>query len=71
MSEAISTTSLSGPIRITAPVKIRLAGGPVVVRLAGQPGPDGKLGPEGPKGAQGDPGITILPNDTPINGGFF
>lgn len=66
MSEA-----LSGPIRITAPVKIRLAKGPVVVRLAGQPGPDGKTGPEGPKGTQGDPGITVLPNDTPINGGFF
>ncbi len=66
MSEA-----LSGPIRITAPVKIRLAKGPVVVRLAGQPGPDGRTGPEGPKGTQGDPGITVLPNDTPINGGFF
>ncbi len=66
MSEA-----LSGPIRITAPVNIRLAGGPVVVRLAGQPGPDGRTGPEGPKGTQGDPGITVLPNDTPINGGFF
>jgi len=71
MSEALSTESLSGPVHITAPVRIRLAGGPVVVRLAGQPGPDGKVGPEGPKGAQGDPGITVLPNDTPINGGFF
>jgi hypothetical protein len=66
MSEA-----LSGPIRITAPVKIHLSKGPVVVRLAGQPGPDGRTGPEGPKGTQGDPGITVLPNDTPINGGFF
>ena len=71
MSEGVLGTSLTGPIRITAPVKVRLAGGPVVVRLAGQPGPDGRTGPEGPKGTQGDPGITVLPNDTPINGGFF
>ena len=71
MSETVSTANLSGPIRVTAPVKIRLADGPVVVRLAGQPGPDGRTGPEGPKGTQGDPGITVLPNDTPINGGFF
>jgi len=71
MSEAVSTASPSGPIRVTAPVKIRLAGGPVVVRLAGQPGPDGKVGPEGIRGEQGEPGMTVLPNDTPINGGFF
>lgn len=28
-------------------------------------------GAKGEKGDQGDPGITILPEDTPINGGFF
>ena len=71
MSEALSTASLSGPFHITASVKIRLAQGPVAVRVGGQPGPDVKLGPEGPRGTPGDPGITVLPNDTPINGGFF
>jgi hypothetical protein len=45
--------------------------GPLRLHLAGQPGPQGKAGPDGDKGDQGNPGITILPNDAPINGGFF
>jgi len=45
--------------------------GPVRIHLAGQPGPEGMVGPQGEKGDQGAPGITILPTDTPINGGFF
>ena len=61
----------TGPIRITAPISVRVASGPMRLRLAGQPGPQGKTGPTGDKGDQGTPGITILPNDAPINGGFF
>ena len=68
MSAAISQT---GPITITAPIKVRVVTGPLRIRLGGQPGPEGKLGPPGDKGDQGDPGITILPTNTPINGGFF
>jgi hypothetical protein len=44
------------------------------IRLLGTPGPDGKPGPQGARGEQGPegaPGLTILPTDTPINGGFF
>ena len=61
----------TGPITITAPIKVRVVTGPLRLRLAGQPGPQGKIGPIGDKGDQGAPGITILPNDAPINGGFF
>jgi len=61
----------TGPITITAPISVRAAIGPMRLRLAGQPGPQGKIGPTGDKGDQGAPGITILPNDAPINGGFF
>jgi len=68
MSAAISQT---GPIIITAPIKVRVVTGPLRIRLGGQPGPEGKVGPPGDKGDQGDPGITILPTNTPINGGFF
>jgi hypothetical protein len=68
MSAAISQT---GPITITAPIKVRIVTGPLRIRLGGQPGPEGKVGPRGDKGDQGDPGITILPTNTPINGGFF
>ena len=68
----MSATRLqTGPITITAPIKMRIATGATRIRLLGTPGPDGKPGPQGDKGAQGDPGITILPTDTPINGGFF
>jgi hypothetical protein len=41
------------------------------VRLLGQPGPQGRTGLQGDKGDQGTPGITILPTNAPINGGFF
>ena len=68
MSEAIRQT---GPITITASIKVRVVTGPVRIRLGGQPGPQGATGPQGDKGDQGDPGITILPTDAPINGGFF
>lgn len=53
------------------PIRVHLASGATRIRLLGTPGPDGKEGPPGEKGDQGAPGITILPTDTPINGGFF
>ena len=68
MSDAIRQT---GPILIMAPIKVRVVSGPFRIRLGGQPGPQGATGPQGDKGDQGDPGITILPTDAPINGGFF
>ena len=61
----------TGSIAITAPIKVRVVNGPFRIRLGGQPGPQGATGPQGDKGDQGDPGITILPTDAPINGGFF
>ena len=68
----MSATKLqTGPITITAPIKVRVISGPVSIRLGGQPGPQGATGLQGDKGDQGDPGITILPTDAPINGGFF
>ncbi|EDM72240.1 hypothetical protein RAZWK3B_08321 [Roseobacter sp. AzwK-3b] len=75
MADAISVVGSSVPIRITPfedlPLRVALAAGPMVVRLRGTPGPDGAIGPPGPKGDEGAPGITILPTDAPINGGFF
>lgn len=61
----------TGPITITAPIKLRVVTGPWRIRLGGQPGPQGTTGPQGDKGDPGAPGITILPTDAPINGGFF
>lgn len=61
----------TGPITIAAPIKVRVVTGPLRIRLAGQPGPQGIPGPQGDRGDQGAPGITILPTDTPINGGHF
>jgi hypothetical protein len=66
-----ATTLQTGLITITAPIKVRVVNGPFRIRLGGQPGPQGATGPQGDKGDQGDPGITILPTDAPINGGFF
>ena len=66
-----ATTLQTGPITITAPIKVRVVSGPFRIWLGGQPGPLGATGPQGDKGDQGDPGITILPTDAPINGGFF
>mgnify|MGYP000002861064 FL=1 len=66
-----AATHQTGPITITAPIKVRVVTGPLRIRLGGQPGPEGKPGPPGDKGDQGAPGITVLPTNTPINGGFF
>jgi hypothetical protein len=41
MSAAISQT---GPITITAPIKVRVVTGPLRIRLGGQPEPEGKVG---------------------------
>jgi hypothetical protein len=75
MLEKVDVSSAVGPIRIRVssnePVTVRIAGAPIGVRVLGSPGPQGETGPEGPQGEQGEPGITILPTDAPINGGFF
>lgn len=75
MPTSLALQPLTGPIRIAVtsetPIVLRLSSGPVGIRLLGQPGPQGVTGPQGDKGDQGVPGITILPTDTPINGGFF
>ena len=75
MPGALDHRPLTGPIRlhlsVSEPVQLRLMAGPVRLRLLGQPGPQGRTGPQGDKGDQGLPGITFLPTDTPINGGFF
>jgi len=67
MSLPAPSTALPG----TVPIRIRLSNGITMVRILGLPGPQGKPGPPGEKGEQGTPGITLLPTDTPINGGFF
>ncbi|PWG16149.1 hypothetical protein DFK10_13230 [Salibaculum griseiflavum] len=61
----------TGPIAVTGAIHVSDQQGPLRLRLAGQPGPQGSVGPQGEKGDQGDPGVTILPTDAPINGGFF
>ena len=75
MATALDLQPLTGPIRISvtseAPIPLRLSTGPIGIRVLGLPGPPGVTGPQGNKGDQGDPGITILPTDAPINGGFF
>jgi hypothetical protein len=75
MAASLNLQPLTGPIRIAvtseAPITLHLATGPIGLRLLGQPGPQGTTGPQGDKGDQGEPGITILPTDAPINGGFF
>lgn len=75
MPGPIDLRPLTGSIRLhlsaSEPVRLRLRTGPVGLRLLGQPGPQGRAGPQGDKGDQGAPGITVLPIDTPINGGFF
>ncbi|MFP1646527.1 hypothetical protein [Pontitalea aquivivens] len=75
MPTARALRSLTGPIRIAvtqeAPVALRIAAAPLRIRLLGTPGPPGPEGPPGDKGDQGLPGVTVLPTDTPINGGFF
>jgi hypothetical protein len=75
MAAALELRPLIGPIRLhlssSEPIRLRVLAGPVAVRVLGQPGPQGRRGLQGDKGDQGTPGITILPTDTPINGGFF
>lgn len=75
MATSLDLRPLTGPIRICvtseAPIALRLSTGPIGIRVLGQPGPQGSIGPQGDKGDQGAPGITILPTDAPINGGFF
>jgi hypothetical protein len=75
MAASLDLRPLTGPIRMSvvseASVILRLAVGPIGIRVLGQPGPQGVTGPQGDKGDQGEPGITILPTDAPINGGFF
>lgn len=61
----------SGPITITAPIRVEVATGPLRLQLLGQPGPRGAMGPQGDKGDPGEPGITILPTNVTLNGGFF
>lgn len=72
MQGKVDVTTAVGPIRVRVssnePTKLRIAEAPVGVRVLGMPGP---RGPEGPRGPQGTPGVTILPTDAPINGGFF
>lgn len=75
MAGQVEVVTALGPIRVGSasaePVKLSLGSGPTSVRVSGLPGPDGAIGPQGDKGDQGEPGITILPTDAPINGGFF
>lgn len=75
MTEQIRIADHTGPIRVrvlsSEPVKARVLAVPVSVRVLGTPGPKGDGGPPGDKGDPGAAGFTILPTDTPINGGFF
>jgi len=75
MTARVRIASHTGPIRVrvmsSEPVKARVLAAPVSVRVLGTPGPKGESGPPGDQGDPGAPGITILPTDTPINGGFF
>lgn len=75
MAAALELKPLTGPIRLnlrsSEPIRLRVLAGPVAVRLLGQPGPQGRTGLQGDKGDTGAPGVTILPTNAPINGGFF
>ncbi len=75
MAAALELRPLIGPIRLhlrsSEPIRLRVLAGPVAVRLLGQPGPQGRTGLQGDKGETGAPGVTILPTNAPINGGFF
>ena len=75
MACSLELRPLTGPIRLhlrsSEPIRLRVLAGPVAVRLLGQPGPQGRTGLQGDKGDTGAPGVTILPTDAPINGGFF
>ncbi len=75
MAAALDLRPLTAPLRLhlksSEPIRLRVLAGPVAVRLLGQPGPQGHTGLQGDKGDTGAPGVTILPTDVPINGGFF
>ena len=75
MAATLELRPLTGPIRLhlksSEPIRLRVLAGPVAVRLLGQPGPQGRTGLQGDKGDTGAPGVTILPTNAPINGGFF
>ena len=75
MAASLELRPLTGPIRLhltsSEPIRLRVLAGPVAVRLLGQPGPQGRTGLQGDKGDTGAPGVTILPTNAPINGGFF
>ncbi len=72
MLEKVDVNAAVGPIRVRVlshePTKLRITAGPIKVRVLGSPGP---AGPKGDQGEQGEPGVTILPTNAPINGGFF
>ena len=70
MSDPLTSGAWTGPVS-SGVVSVKPATGPLRLVVGGTPGPAGPTGPEGPQGAAGDPGITLLPTDTPINGGFF
>jgi hypothetical protein len=65
------SSPFAGPPFHSVPIKIHAAQGIGRIRILGVPGPQGSPGPQGARGEQGPPGITLLPSDTPINGGFF
>ena len=75
MAASLELRPLTGPIRLhlrsSEPIRLQVLAGSVAVRLLGQPGPQGRAGLPGDKGDTGAPGVTILPTDAPINGGFF
>ncbi len=75
MSGTVNLNAAVAPIRLRVashePITLRLVAAPIGLRVQGRPGPQGIPGPQGDKGDQGAPGITVLPTDTPINGGHF
>ena len=75
MQHALKLTEHLGPIRIACAeagsLRVQGAQAPLSVRILGRPGPEGAVGPPGPQGPPGADGITILPTDAAINGGFF
>lgn len=70
MTHDASSPSLGAALP-SVPIKIHASAGIGRIRVLGIPGPQGSPGPQGVQGEQGPPGVTLLPTDTPINGGFF
>lgn len=73
MTETLSLSGLSGPIRLEtfseSPVKLRIASAPFAVKVLGTPGPPGERGVQGPAGPQGAPGN--LDTGIVLDGGNF